>query len=519
MERPFISIVIPAYNEGTRIGPTLEKIVDFLSGQPYVWEVIVVDDGSSDDTADVANNWVVAHDRVRSETIPHAGKGWAVRHGMLSATGQYRFMCDADLAMPIEWLQVFLERMEEGHYIVAGSRQIAGARRFDESILRHAMGRIFNWSVRLVAVGGFQDTQCGFKCFRGEVADELFGLQRTRGFGFDVEILYLASKKRSMSVLEMPIDWYHQKSSRVSAVADSFLMLRDAILVRVRDAFGGYNVSQREESTSDSADALHMKGASQASQVEASVPPVDGAVAVVVPTFNEASNLGELTDRLFALGIPNARLIVVDDNSPDGTAELAEKLAEKYDNRVELIQRPAKLGLGTAYVEGFSHALGDGADYVLQMDADLSHAPEYVPAFLETLREAEVVVGSRYVRGGGVDEHWSVWRRGLSYLANLGIRRVTGLKVRDATTGFKGFQRGALSSLKFAEFKCKGFGFQAEVAYECQRQGFNVVEHPITFVDRTKGQSKMSIFIALEALWYLLLLRLRRARQVSTHKA
>ena len=525
MERPFISIIIPAYNEATRIVPTLEKIVAFLSCQPYAWEVLVVDDGSLDDTAAVVGRWVQTHHRVRIESIPHAGKGWAVRHGMLSAAGRYRFMCDADLAMPIEWLPHFLERMEEGYDIVAGSRQIAGARRFDESTFRHVMGRIFNRWVRLVAVGGFQDTQCGFKCFREEVAEELFCLQRTRGFGFDVEILYLASKKRSMSVLEMPIDWYHQSASSVRAFADSFLMLRDAILVRVRDAFGRYGVSDWAEPTSDSINAPHGEGAprgegeSQASLAEDSNPPVDGAVAVVIPTYNEASNLSELTDRLFALGIPNTRLIIVDDNSPDGTAEVAKNLAEKFDKRVEVIERPAKLGLGTAYVEGFSRALGDGADYVLQMDADLSHAPEYIPAFLETLRRADVVVGSRYTRGGGVDETWSLWRRGLSYLANLGIRMVTGLKVRDATTGFKGFQRGALSSLKLAEFKCKGFGFQAEVAYACQRQGFDVVEYPITFVDRTKGRSKMSTFIALEAIWYLLLLRWRRARQVSTHKA
>ena len=518
MERPIVSIIVPAYDEASRIVPTLETIVGFLSGQPYTWEVLVVDDGSSDDTAAVVSRWALANDGVRGEMIPHAGKGWAVRHGMLSATGHYRFMCDADLAMPIEWLPRFLERMEKGYDIVAGSRQIAGARRFGESIFRHVMGRIFNWSVRLVAVGGFQDTQCGFKCFRGEVADELFVLQKTRGFGFDVEILYLALKKRGLSVLELPIDWHHHKASKVRAIADSFLMVRDIVLVRVRDVFGGYGADGRTRPASGPINVHDGEISSQTGEAVGADPTVDGTVTVVVPTYNEASNLGELADRLFALGIPNARLIVVDDNSPDGTAGVAEKLADKFSDRVELIRRPAKLGLGTAYVEGFSRALESGADYVLQMDADLSHAPEYIPAFLETLRRADVVVGSRYTRGGGVDECWSLWRRGLSYLANLGIRTVTGVKVRDATTGFKGFQRGALSSLKLSEFKCKGFGFQAEVAYACQIQGLEVVEYPITFVDRTKGRSKMSLFIALEALWYLLLLRWRRGRQVSTHK-
>ena len=144
------------------------------------------------------------------------------------------------------------------------------------------------------------------------------------------------------------------------------------------------------------------------------------------------------------------------------------------------------------------------------MDADLSHAPEYIPAFLETLKDADVVVGSRYVPGGGVDEGWSLKRRFLSHFANVGIRMVAGLKVKDATSGFKGFRSSALRSLKMSEFNCKGFGFQAEVAHACQRQGARVIEYPIVFVDRAKGRSKMSLFIVFEALWWVLPLRWRR---------
>ena len=230
---PFLSVVIPAYNEEQRIASTLGKVVGYLGTQPYSWEVVVVDDGSSDRTAEVAAAWAAEGEHVRLESVRHGGKGWAVKSGMLAARGKYRFMCDADLSMPIEHLEAFLERMDEGYDVVIGSRQAVGARRFDEPIARHIMGRIFNWSVRLLAVRGFDDTQCGFKCFRGEVAEELFRMQRTNGFAFDVEILYLAGQK-GVKVLEMPIDWYHHSASKVRPLLDSFLMLRDTAFLKLR---------------------------------------------------------------------------------------------------------------------------------------------------------------------------------------------------------------------------------------------------------------------------------------------
>ena len=230
---PFLSVVIPAFNEEQRIGATLKTVVGYLHRQRYTWEVLVVDDGSTDRTTAVANEWSLRESQVRVDTVPHGGKGWAVKHGMLAATGEYRFMCDADLSMPIEHLGAFLRHMEEGYDIVIGSRQTRGARRFGEPLRRHIMGRVFNWSVGLLAITEFEDTQCGFKCFRGGVAEELFALQRTRGFGFDVEILYMAVRRR-MRVLEIPIDWYYQDSSKVRPLVDSFQMLRDTFLLRLR---------------------------------------------------------------------------------------------------------------------------------------------------------------------------------------------------------------------------------------------------------------------------------------------
>ena len=233
-DQPLLSVVIPAFNESARIVATLDELAGYLEAQEYGSEVIVVDDGSMDDTADLVRQWASDRNDVFLIRIPHAGKGWAVRAGMLMARGAYRFMCDADLAMPVHWIGAFVERMEAGLDIVIGSREAAGARRFDEPAYRHLMGRVFNRVVRLLTVRGFQDTQCGFKCFRAEAADELFRLQRTRGMGFDVEILFLAVK-RGFSIEEMPIDWYHQAISKVRPGADTVDMLKDTIVIRLRD--------------------------------------------------------------------------------------------------------------------------------------------------------------------------------------------------------------------------------------------------------------------------------------------
>ena len=239
MAKPFLSVIVPAYNEERRIGPTLEKLVGHLTSRPFQWEVLVVDNGSDDGTVTVVETVASEVPQVRVETLPTAGKGLAVRHGMLNTDGEYRFMCDADMSMPVEHLDDFLDRMGEDYDIIIGSRQTEGARRFGEPLIRHLMGRVFNWVVRLVAVGGFQDTQCGFKMFRGDLADEIFPLQRATGFGFDVEVLFIA-KRQGASILEMPIDWHHEPSSKISPVADSVRMVMDAVLTRWRGLIGAY---------------------------------------------------------------------------------------------------------------------------------------------------------------------------------------------------------------------------------------------------------------------------------------
>ncbi len=234
-------------------------------------------------------------------------------------------------------------------------------------------------------------------------------------------------------------------------------------------------------------------------------------VVVVVPTYNEAENLPNLVSRLFDLGIPGFKIIVVDDGSPDGTGEVAAGLGRELGGRVELIQRGRKMGLGTAYVDGMTRALAQGPDFVVQMDADMSHPPERVPALLEALKDADVVVGSRYVTGGGSEDSWGIRRRMLSLLSNEGIRLAAGVKVRDATSGFKAFRSEAIAAVDLTRFRCSGFGFQVEMVKACERRGFKVDELPFIFGDRASGRSKMSLAIAVEALWRLPALRWRKA--------
>ena len=238
-EEPFLSVVIPAFDEEQRIVDTLGKVVDYLGSQSYTWEVVVVDDGSTDDTASVVSSFSPDCGNLSLISVSHGGKGWAVNKGMLRARGEYRFLCDADLSMPIEHLSRFLPPENGGYDIAIGSREIPGARRMGEPYGRHLMGRVYNLLVRLFAVPHLADTQCGFKCFRGQVVQRLFPLQRVFGFAFDVEILFLALKK-GFSIREVPIDWHHRDRSKVSPFRDSVVMTSDILRVRLRHLRGRY---------------------------------------------------------------------------------------------------------------------------------------------------------------------------------------------------------------------------------------------------------------------------------------
>jgi dolichyl-phosphate beta-glucosyltransferase len=235
----FLSIVIPAYNEEKRLPGTLQKIDAFLSRQPYTAEVLVVENGSTDHTAEIVRDFSKEHPQFRLISIKERGKGIAVKTGMLAAQGEYRFICDADLSMPIEEVNKFLPPALDGYDVAIASREAPGARRFNEPWYRHLMGRVFNFIVRVLAVPGFADTQCGFKCFTADAAELVFPKQTMSGWGFDVEVLFIALH-HGLKVVEVPVNWYYMENSRVNPVKDTFSMLREVIKVRQNARKGLY---------------------------------------------------------------------------------------------------------------------------------------------------------------------------------------------------------------------------------------------------------------------------------------
>ena len=243
-DKIFLSVVIPAYNEAGRIASTLQQVEDYLTSQDYTWEVLVVNDGSTDDTAALVDEYIQQHKSFTLLRVPHGGKGWAVRHGMLQARGEYRFMADADLAMPIEQLSLFLPPNSPDCDIAIASREAPGARRIGEPPLRHLMGRVYNLLIRLFLVPGLRDTQCGFKCYKGDVAQELFSLQRLPGWGFDMEVLFLA-RKRKLTICEVPIEWHYRSQSKVKPLRDSLAMAWEVLRVRWYSVRGMYPHQRR----------------------------------------------------------------------------------------------------------------------------------------------------------------------------------------------------------------------------------------------------------------------------------
>jgi len=230
-------------------------------------------------------------------------------------------------------------------------------------------------------------------------------------------------------------------------------------------------------------------------------------ITIVMPTYNEAENLPKMADTLFALPLKNLNLLVVDDNSADGTGTIADMLAQKYPGKLTVIHREGKLGLGTAYIDGFKHLLQGDSDVIGQMDADFSHPPEKIVELVEALHACDVAVGSRYIPGGSLDEHWPLWRKGLSSFANFYARAILNLPIKDTTGAFRLIKRDALKKLPLDRIRSNGYVFQVELAYLMHKVGLSFKEVPIYFKERELGASKMSFGIQLEAalrVWALL---------------
>lgn len=236
---PFLSLIIPAFNEEQRIPSTLQQVQDFVKAQSYASEVLIVENGSADKTYAVAQAFAKEHPGFSVQQTGQRGKGLAVRQGMLAAQGEYRMMLDADLSMPVDQINRFLPPAQEEADIVIASREAPGAVRYNEPNYRHIGGRVINTMIRVMALPGLQDTQCGFKCFRADVAEDLFSKQTLTGWAFDVEILSIARLRR-YSVVELPIPWYYSEQSHLRPIYDSFHMLLDLLRIRSNARRGLY---------------------------------------------------------------------------------------------------------------------------------------------------------------------------------------------------------------------------------------------------------------------------------------
>ena len=229
-------------------------------------------------------------------------------------------------------------------------------------------------------------------------------------------------------------------------------------------------------------------------------------LAVIIPTYNEKENLPLITAQLMGLPLVGLQLLVIDDNSPDGTGQIADELSRQYPGRVQVLHRTGKLGLGTAYVTGFQELLKTGVDAIAQMDADFSHPPEKLVEFCQELANADAVFGSRYIPGGSLDHDWPMWRKWLSRFGNEYSRTILGTKTRDMTGGYRLWKREVLEAIPLDQIRSNGYIFQVEMGYIATLLGFRIKEVPIYFAERKYGQSKMDLRIQVEAalrVWQL----------------
>lgn len=233
----FLSIIIPAHNEEDRLLPSLEKVREYVNQQSYPIEVIVVENGSHDKTLEIAHSFQKEMPCLKVIEEKESGKGLAIRSGMLAATGFYRIFCDADFSMPVEEISKFIPKPGEKYDIAIASRELPASKRVNEPEIRHLIGRVFNSLVRYALLPGLQDTQCGFKAFRGEIADQLFRMQTLTGWSFDAEILFIA-QNLGYKIIEVPITWYYKPGSRLNIIKDSFKMASDLLTIR-RNARNG----------------------------------------------------------------------------------------------------------------------------------------------------------------------------------------------------------------------------------------------------------------------------------------
>jgi dolichol-phosphate mannosyltransferase len=241
----------------------------------------------------------------------------------------------------------------------------------------------------------------------------------------------------------------------------------------------------------------------------------DTKIIVIIPTLNEINNLPILVNLIFNQDISNLSILIVDDNSPDGTADCASELSKIYDDKIYVLGISYKSGLANAYKEGFNWAISKGYDILIQMDADLSHNPNYIEAMITNLKDYDVVIGSRYIEYGKTSNKWSFFRKSISLLGNFGIRHILAINIRDITSGFKAFNCNAAKSINWDQIHCTGFGFQAEVTFQCYQQEHDILEMPILFEDRLYGKSKMTLTVLAETFLKILAYRFPYIKKIN----
>ncbi len=458
---------------------------DTLDKAGLEWEIVVADDGSTDNTGAETDSVAKTSPRIRRIELPHRGKGAAVREGMLSAYGKWRVFTDADLSTPPEEIQRFLSLEARKSGVMIGSREKEGAKREGESFIRRFISLAFSKWVSFLVLKGVQDTQCGFKMFSKEAAESIFSRLSVDGFGFDVETLIIA-RLRGFKVEELPITWKHSVESKVG-LWNGIGGFIDIVNIKCNLVLGRYHDDEVSETMAGNDKPM--------------------STSVIIPTYQEKETLPVLVSQLKELSIEGMGIIVVDDSSPDGTADLAEDLAQNFPAGFRVIRRSRKAGLRRAYVSGFRAAIKEGTEQVVQMDADMSHPVAMVPLLLENLKQADISVGSRYILGGGSEKQWGIRRKLLSFTGSRGMRLTLGTKTRDVSSGFKAFRTSVILRSGFQRARVIGFGFQAEVIYYCENAGLKIVEVPYIFKKRAAGMSKMSPMIVLEAMLKLAALR------------
>ncbi len=236
-----LSIILPAHNETERLPDCIKKVSDFVEKSDFMVEVIIVENGSRDDTYKVAQSYAQHLPWLKVLKSEESGKGCAVRMGMLAAKGQYRFFADVDFSMPVEEIRLFIPPVLSDYAVAIGSREAPGSVRYNEPQFRHFTGRVFNWFVQLLTVRGLKDTQCGFKCFSADAAMKIFPLQQLNGWAFDVEILYIA-QRNGLEIIEIPVHWYYDGDSKVSVLRDSIRMFQELLQIRKNGKAGIYDI-------------------------------------------------------------------------------------------------------------------------------------------------------------------------------------------------------------------------------------------------------------------------------------